>query len=878
MKSSEIRSKFLTFYEIKQHKIVASAPMVVKDDPTLMFNNAGMNQFKDLFLGNSAVKYPRIANSQKCLRVSGKHNDLDEVGVDTYHHTMFEMLGNWSFGDYFKSEAIEWAWELLTEVYKLDKDRLYVTVFEGDQEDGTELDTEAIEIWKKLIPEDRIIAANKKDNFWEMGESGPCGPCSEIHVDLRSDEDRKNVDGKTLVNDEHPHVVEIWNLVFMQYNRMANGSLIPLKNKHIDTGMGFERLAMALQGKTSNYDTDIFMPLIEKIESLSGLSYKPVDEDKHKQQLEINVAMRVIADHIRAISFSIADGQLPSNTGAGYVIRRILRRAVRYGYQSLSLKEPFMFRLVPVLAAQMGEAFPELVNQKELIEKVVREEEVSFFRTLESGLKRIDQMCIGLNAKGKKIVPGKEVFELYDTFGFPVDLTELIAKGYEMSIDQKGFELSLAEQKKRSRADAQTETSDWVVLKEDEVEEFVGYDYIEGDIHITRYRKVKVKDQEVYQLVFNYTPFYPEGGGQIGDQGFIESNGTKYEIYDTKKENNLILHFTLELPQDTSASFRAAVDAQKRNLIANNHSATHLVHAALRSVLGDHVEQKGSLVNEKLLRFDFSHFSKVTEEEIKTIEALVNSEIRMNHALEEHRAIPIEKAKEAGAMMLFGEKYADVVRMIKFGDSIELCGGIHVNTTARIGNFKIKSEGSVAAGIRRIEAITSDAADAYYTDQIETLASVKELLKNPADVKKAIQDLMSQNADLQKEVEASKKEKAGGLKEDLINSMEVINGVNFIGAKVEMDAGSVKDIAYQIKGQLDSFFLIIGSYDGPKVMLTIMISEDLITDKGLHAGNTIRELAKEIGGGGGGQPFFATAGGKSPDGIEVAISKARELL
>jgi len=878
MKSVDIRKTFLDFFESKGHKIVSSAPMVVKDDPTLMFNNAGMNQFKDLFLGNSEIKDSRVANSQKCLRVSGKHNDLEEVGVDTYHHTMFEMLGNWSFGDYFKKEAIQWAWELLTEVYKLPKDRLYVTVFEGDASEGLEYDQEAFDLWKQYIDEDRILMGNKKDNFWEMGDVGPCGPCSEIHIDLRSDEERALKDGKLEVNADHPQVVEIWNNVFMEYNRLKDKSLVPLKNKHIDTGMGFERLAMAMQGKTSNYDTDIFTPLISKIEDLSGLGYKPVDENKHKQALEVNIAMRVIADHVRAISFSIADGQLPSNTGAGYVIRRILRRAVRYGYQTLNLKEPFLCRLVPTLANQMGEAFPELVSQKTLIEKVIREEENSFFRTLETGLKRIDQICINLNAEGKNVVPGEAVFELYDTFGFPIDLTDLIARGYEMSIDQKGFDKALEEQKNRSRKAAETDTSDWIVVKEDDVEEFIGYDYTEGTVHITRYRKVVVKDKEVYQLVFNYTPFYPEGGGQIGDQGYIEGAGEKFYIVDTKKENNLILHYVATLPEDLSQGFHAVVNEGKRNATANNHSATHLVHAALKAVLGDHVEQKGSLVTDKSLRFDFSHFSKVTDEELKEVEQLVNTEIRSNHLLEEFRNMPLEKAKEAGAMMLFGEKYGDVVRMIQFGDSKELCGGIHVKSTSQIGNFKIISEGSVAAGIRRIEAITSAAADDYINGQLSLLDEVSVLLKNPKSIQKAIEDLIAQNAGMQKEIEASKKEKALGLKDDLLKAVEVINGVNFISTKVALDAGSVKDIAYQIKGQLESFFLIIGSYDGPKALLTIMISDDLVASKGLHAGNIIRELAKEIGGGGGGQPFFATAGGKNADGIESAIEKAKTIL
>lgn len=878
MRSADIRKAFLEFFESKGHKVVPSAPMVIKDDPTLMFTNAGMNQFKDLFLGNSEVKDSRVTNSQKCLRVSGKHNDLEEVGVDTYHHTMFEMLGNWSFGDYFKKEAVDWAWELLTEVYKIPKDILYVTVFEGDASENLEMDQEAFDLWKQHISEDRILMGNKKDNFWEMGETGPCGPCSEIHIDLRPDEERKKVDGGQLVNHDHPQVIEIWNNVFMQYNRLKDQSLVPLKAKHIDTGMGFERLTMALQGKTSNYDTDIFMPLIHKIEELSGLSYKPVDEDKHKQAREINIAMRVIADHVRAISFSIADGQLPSNNGAGYVIRRILRRAVRYGYQTLNLKDPFICRLVPTLANQMGEAFPELINQKTLIEKVIREEEISFFRTLETGLKRIDQICINLNAAGKKVVPGESVFELYDTYGFPVDLTNLIAQGYEMTLDDKGFEKALEAQKARSRKAAETDTSDWVVLKEDDAEEFIGYDYTEGDVYITRYREVKVKDKTIYQMVFNYTPFYPEGGGQVGDTGYIEFDGEKTFIFDTKKENNLILHYTKELPKILNGRFKAVVNKNKRDLTANNHTATHLVHAALRNVLGDHVEQKGSLVTEKSLRFDFSHFSKVTPEEIKQVEQLVNAEIRANHQLEESRQIPLEKAKEAGAMMLFGEKYGDVVRMIKFGESIELCGGIHVPSTSQIGTFKIISEGSVAAGIRRIEAITSVAADEYVNNQLETLGAVKELLKNAKDVEKAISELIDQNSKLQKEIEALKKEQAKGAKDDILKAAREINGIKFISAKVAMDANSVKDIAYQIKGQEDSFFFIVGSYEGPKAMLTIMISDNLVKEKGLHAGNIIRELAKEIGGGGGGQPFFATAGGKNPDGIESAIVKAESLL
>jgi len=878
MTSKEIRQKFLDFFASKNHKIVDSAPMVVKNDPTLMFNNAGMNQFKDVFLGNSNPKDVRVTNSQKCLRVSGKHNDLEEVGVDTYHHTMFEMLGNWSFGDYFKKEAIEWAWELLTEVYGLEKDRLYITIFEGDEKDGTEKDQEAYDIWNSIIPTEYILECDKKDNFWEMGETGPCGPCSEIHIDLRSDEDRQKVPGADLVNMDHPQVIEIWNLVFMQYNRMANGSLVPLKNKHIDTGMGFERLAVALQGKTSNYDTDVFSPLLNKIEDLSGLKYRPENEENHKQALIINIAMRVIADHVRAIAFSIADGQLPSNTGAGYVIRRILRRAVRYGYQSLELKEPFMYRLVPVLAHQMGEAFPELENQKVLIEKVIKEEETSFFRTLEHGLKRIDQICIKLNAEKKNVVPGVEVFELYDTFGFPVDLTNLIAEGYNMTIDEVSFREELEKQKNRSRKAAETETSDWVILKEDDKEEFVGYDYTESEVYITRYRKVIVKEKELYQLVFNFTPFYAEGGGQVGDKGYIEANGSKVSIFDTKKENNLIIHFSNELPKDPSVNFKAVVDINKRTLTANNHTATHLMHEALREVLGTHVEQKGSLVNEKYLRFDFSHFSKVTDEELAKVEALVNSRIRQNYSLEEQRTVPVNKAKEMGAMMLFGEKYGDVVRVIKFGTSIELCGGIHVENTSQIGTFKITTESSIAAGIRRVEAITSIAADKHLQSQLDLIEEVRGLLKGPKDIKKAISDLLGQNSKLNKELESLKKDKAGDVKKELLDAIEPVNGVNFLAKKVDLDSGAIKDLAFQLKGEVDDLFMILGAETDGKVVITIALSDSLVKGKDLHAGNMIRVLAKEIGGGGGGQPNFATAGGKNANGIPNALEKAKEFL
>jgi alanyl-tRNA synthetase len=878
MKSAEIRKQFLDFFERNGHKIVASAPMVVKDDPTLMFNNSGMAPFKDLFLGNSPIKYPRVADTQKCLRVSGKHNDLEEVGVDTYHHTMFEMLGNWSFGDYFKKEAITWAWELLTEIYKIDKSRLYVTVFEGSDDDQLGFDQEAYDIWKQFVPEERILRGNKKDNFWEMGEVGPCGPCSEIHYDGRSDEERTAIPGADLVNMDNPQVIEIWNNVFMEFERRADGSLVKLPKQHVDTGMGFERLVRVLQGKQSNYDTDIFMPIINKIEDLSGLKYKPVDEDKHKQALVVNIAMRVIADHIRAISFSIADGQLPSNSGAGYVIRRILRRAIRYGYQSLGLKDPFMHRLVHVLATQMGEAFPELVAQKSLIEKVIKEEEISFFRTLETGLKRIDQVCITLNSEGKKIVPGKVVFELYDTFGFPLDLTHLIARGYEMEIDEKEFNEELEKQKTRSRKDAEQETGDWVILKEDEVEEFIGYDFLESDIFITRYRELVVKGKPVYQLVFNLTPFYPEGGGQVGDKGVILANGQTYTIFDTKKENNLILHYTDKLPNEMQVKFKALVDESKRKATTYNHSATHLLHAALREVLGTHVEQKGSLVNEKVLRFDFSHFSKVTEEEIIKVEQIVNEKIRLNQSLEEFRSVPLDNAREMGAMMLFGEKYGEVVRVIKFGNSLELCGGTHVRSTSEIGNFKLISEGSVAAGIRRVEAITADAADQYIKNQLDVLGELTTLLKNPKDLVKAVQDLLEEKQTLEKYLEEIKKAQVNQLATQLAGSLEQISGINYISTYLKLEGGAVKDLVYQLKSRIDNLIVVVGSEFEDKALLTVLISDNLVKERNLHAGNMVKELAREIEGGGGGQPFFATAGGKNPKGLKAALEKARKFL
>lgn len=843
--------------------------MVVKNDPTLMFTNAGMNQFKDIFLGNVAAANPRVADTQKCLRVSGKHNDLEEVGVDTYHHTMFEMLGNWSFGDYFKKETIEWAWELLTEVYGLDKDRLYVTIFEGDEEDGTEMDQEAFDIWKGIVPEDRILACDKKDNFWEMGATGPCGPCSEIHIDLRDDTARAEVPGRDLVNMDDPMVIEIWNLVFMQFMRTADKSLKPLANKHIDTGMGFERLAMALQGKTSNYDTDIFTPIIDQICKLTGKSYGASDERP-------DVAIRVISDHVRAIAFSIADGQLPSNTGAGYVIRRILRRAVRYYYSFLDTKEPLIYQLVSGLVEQLGETFPELKKQEELITKVIREEEESFLRTLEKGIHffhKYAETCTDATFNGEF------TFRLYDTFGFPIDLTRLMAEEINFKVDEKGFEKHLQAQKDRARAASAIDAGDWVTVGDASGEGFVGYDHTEAELQILRYRQVTIKKKELVQLVFNTTPFYPEGGGQVGDTGYIEdSEGNKTSIINTRKENNLIIHFAKEVPSNPSATFKGIVSASKRRLTANNHSATHLLHEALRTVLGDHVEQKGSLVNSDYLRFDFSHFSKMTDEEMQQVEQLVNQGVRANHQLEEYRAIPKEEALEMGAMALFGEKYGDTVRAIKFGTSVELCGGIHVPSTAQIGMFKITSEGSVAAGIRRIEAITADKAEEHLNGKLALLEEVQGILKNPKDLGKAVADLVKQNQDLCKQLEVLNRERAKGVKTELLNKVSEVNGVQFIAEQVDLDADSIKDIAFQLKQQLENTFLILGAESDGKALLTVMITEDLVNDRSLNAGQVIRDLAKEIQGGGGGQPFLATAGGKNPKGIPAALAKAKELL
>lgn len=884
MDSSKVRQTFLDFFKSKGHEIVASAPMVVKNDPTLMFNNSGMAPFKDLFLGNAPVKFPRVADTQKCLRVSGKHNDLEEVGVDTYHHTMFEMLGNWSFGDYFKKEAIPWAWELLTEVYKIDKERLYVTVFEGSKDDGLGFDQEAYDIWKQFLPEERILRGNKKDNFWEMGDIGPCGPCSEIHYDGRTSEERAKVSGASRVNADDPQVIEVWNNVFMEFERKADGSLVKLPKQHVDTGMGFERLVRVLQGKQSNYDTDVFGPVIGKIEELSGHRYKPENENEHKKQLIINIAMRVIADHIRAISFSIADGQLPSNTGAGYVIRRILRRAIRYGYQSLNLKEPFMFRLVPVLANQMGHAFPELVSQKLLIEKVIKEEEIAFFRTLENGLKRIDQVCANTIREKKQVVDGAIVFELYDTFGFPIDLTSLIARGYGLSIDEKGFDSELEKQKNRSRQATSVDTGDWILVDGRKAEEggrnFVGYQNLESNVKIIQYRKVKAKGKEQFQVVLDNSPFYAESGGQVGDTGVLESANERIHILDTKKENGIIILFADKLPEDLGKTFQAKVDVERRKLTENNHSATHLLHAALRLVLGTHVEQKGSLVNEEHLRFDFSHFSKVTDEEIAKIEAIVNSKIRENIPAD-IKEMAIEDAKKSGAMALFGEKYGDVVRVVTFDKnySIELCGGTHVPSTAQIGLFKISSEGAVAAGIRRIEAITSLKAEEFFNAQSTLVHELKALLKNPKDVLKSVEGLMEENSVLQKQIESMMKEKAKGLKVELLGKKQTINGINFIAEKIDLDsADAIKDLSFELRSQVDNLFMVLGAEVKGKPSISIIISDNLVKDKNLNAGTIVRELGKEIQGGGGGQPFYATAGGTNSQGIPKALEKARTYL
>ena len=870
MNSKEIRKQFLTFFEGKKHKIVPSAPMVIKDDPTLLFTNAGMNQFKEFFLGINEPKSSRVVDTQKCLRVSGKHNDLEEVGKDTYHHTMFEMLGNWSFGDYFKEEAISWAWELLTEVFKIDKESLYVSVFEGsDDADKLDKDHEAYAIWSKIVPEDRILMGNKKDNFWEMGDQGPCGPCSEIHVDIRSEEEKKKIPGASLVNQDHPLVVEIWNLVFMQYNRKADGSLGNLPAKHVDTGMGFERLCMVLQNVKSNYDTDVFTPLIREIETITNSGYGKNEE--------IDIAIRVIADHIRAVSFSIADGQLPSNNGAGYVIRRILRRAVRYGFTFLNTKEPFMYRLVKVLTHTMGEAYPELADQKQLIENVIKEEEHSFLKTLDQGLVLLDTIIKGTK---NKIVDGAKAFELYDTFGFPIDLTALILseKGYEL--DEDGFNAAMQKQKSRSKSASEISKGDWAVLQFDTEQEFVGYDLLQTDVKIVKYRKIVSKKQgEQYQLVFNLTPFYAEGGGQVGDKGYLEaSNGDVVYIIDTKRENNEIVHFAKTLPKKLEGTFKAVVDAKQRHRTEANHTATHLLHQALREILGTHVEQKGSAVHSKYLRFDFSHFAKMTKEELDQVERFVNARIEGQLPLQEERNVPMKDALEAGAMALFGEKYGDTVRTIKFGKSVELCGGTHVKNTGDIWHFKIVSEGAVAAGIRRIEAITSDAVKGFYLENEKFLNEIKGVLGNPQDALKAVNSLQEENAQLKKQVSALLKDKAKNLKVDLLKELQEVNGVRFLAKKLDLDAAGIKDLSFEMGQNNDDMFLLFGTEQNGKALLSCYISKELVAAKQLNAGNIVRELGKFIQGGGGGQPFFATAGGKRPEGIEEALAKVKEYL
>lgn len=877
MKSQDVRKQFLDFFKSNGHLIVPSAPIVLKDDPTLMFNNSGMAQFKEFFLGNGTPKSPRIADTQKCLRVSGKHNDLEDVGFDTYHHTMFEMLGNWSFGDYFKKEAINWAWQLLTEVYKIPKENLYVSVFEGSKEDNVPFDQEAWDIWKTLIDEDRIILGNKKDNFWEMGDQGPCGPCSEIHVDLRPEAEKALVAGKSLVNNDHPQVVEIWNNVFMEFNRKADGSLEKLPAQHVDTGMGFERLCMALQGKTSNYDTDVFTPLIEKVEQITGLKYTS-DEVKNisEEQNKTNIAIRVIVDHVRAVAFAIADGQLPSNTGAGYVIRRILRRAIRYGFTFLNTKEPFINKLVEVLANQMGEFFPEIKSQQQLVTNVIREEEASFLRTLDQGLQLLENVVA--ETTGKE-VSGAKVFELYDTFGFPKDLTALILKEKGFSYNETEFEVELQKQKTRSRAASEVSTEDWNVLIPGNVETFVGYDKTENEVKITRIRKVdSKKDGILYQIVLDNTPFYPEGGGQVGDKGTLVSANETIEIIDTKKENNLILHFAKQLPENVEAGFVAKVNTDLRTSTSKNHSATHLMHLALRSILGTHVEQKGSLVNPNYLRFDFSHFSKVSDEEIKQVEASVNAQIEAQLQLVEHRSIPIQEALDKGAMALFGEKYGDNVRMIEFGDSKELCGGIHVKNTAEIWHFKIISEGAVAAGIRRIEAITGDAVKNFYLNQENTLAEIKETLKNPQDILKSVASLQDDNAKLKKQVEQLLKEKVGSLKTELEKDFQEVNGVNFLARQVDLSMASTKDLASALGSSKPDSFVFLASVEDGLPNIHCYISKELVVSKSLNANAVIKELGKYIDGNGGGQPFFASGKGKNTNGIAEALSKAIEFV
>lgn len=871
MNAQQVREKFLKFFENKKHTIVSSAPIVVKDDPTLMFTNAGMNQFKDFFLGNKIAKNKRIVDTQKCLRVSGKHNDLEEVGVDTYHHTMFEMLGNWSFGDFFKQEAIDWAWEFLVEELNLEEDRLYATIFEGYENDGLEKDIEAFEIWKKHLPENRILDGSKKDNFWEMGDTGPCGPCSEIHIDLRTKEERAIVDGATLVNADHPQVIEIWNLVFIQYNRKANGQLELLPDKHVDTGMGFERLVRAVQQKTSNYDTDVFMPFIHEIEKLSGKKYG-VDEPT-------DIAFRVIADHIRAISFTIADGQLPSNNGAGYVIRRILRRAVRYGFTFLGFERPFMASLVDVLEKEMGATFPELTQQKKFITKVITEEEAGFFKTLSTGLSLLDTLKKDLKKQNINTIPGEKAFELYDTYGFPVDLTQLIAAENNLKVDMQGFEKALEAQKARSRNAEETEQSDWTIIQQGNESEFVGYDQLTSEVRIMRYRKVEKKGSTLYHVVLDKTPFYAEGGGQVGDTGYLQCGEEKLSIIHTFKENQLMIHVAKSLPNDLTAIYEAVVSNSKRQATQKNHSATHLLHEALRAVLGTHVEQRGSLVNEKYLRFDFSHFQKMTDDEISAVETRVNEKIWQNISLTEKRNTPIEEAKNMGAMALFGEKYGDSVRVIQFGSSVELCGGTHVQATGEIGLFKIVSESSIAAGVRRVEAVTGKAAFEYFQQKENALNAIHQHLKAPKNVVEAVEKLTEEVAQLKKEAEQFAALQAQQEKQNLLSKVEKVGDVNAIIAITDLkNSDNIKNLAFQLKNEVENLFLVLGAEIDGKALITVAINDELSKAKNLHAGNIVRELAKEVQGGGGGQPFYATAGGKNPAGLEKVMEIARGII
>ena len=869
MTSKEIRESYKSFFQSKGHTIVPSAPMVVKGDPTLMFTNAGMNQFKDIILGNAEIKHSRVADSQKCLRVSGKHNDLEEVGHDTYHHTMFEMLGNWSFGDYFKHEAIDWAWEYLTEVLHLSPERLYVTVFEGAPAEGLERDDEAAGIWAKHLPAERIINGNKHDNFWEMGDQGPCGPCSEIHIDIRSDEERKAVDGLTLVNQSHPQVIEIWNLVFMQYNRKADGSLEPLPKRVIDTGMGFERLCMAMQGKTSNYDTDIFTPMIQAIATLTGIEYGADQKS--------DVAMRVIADHIRTIAFAITDGQLPSNAKAGYVIRRILRRAVRYGYTFLGRREAFMYSLLPVLIETMGDAYPELIAGRELIAKVMREEEESFLRTLETGIRLLDKQIEEAKKAGKTVLDGHDAFVLYDTYGFPLDLTALILTEQGLSVDEAGFDKAMQEQKERARNAAAIDAGDWQVVNDGSAVRFVGYDTLECTTEILRYREVKQKNATFYQVVLSETPFYAEMGGQVGDKGFlIATDGTKYEVFDTKRENNLAIHLMKKLPATLEGDFRAVVDEERRHRIEANHSATHLLHEALREVLGSHVEQKGSFVSDEVLRFDFAHFAKVEPEQLRAVERIVAARIRACIPLQEYREVPIDEAREMGAMALFGEKYGDHVRVIRFGSSTEFCGGTHVASTGVIGTLRITSESSVAAGVRRIEAVTGAAAENYLYEQADMIDAIRQLFNNSPQLMTAIRKTLEENAELGKQVGEYVREQIAEKKRQLLEKRVEVGGVRLFLVEKEVPAEIIKDIAFQIAGELHEPFVFIAACVGPissKPSLTLMISKDLVESRGWNASQLLRAAAKHIQGGGGGQPHFATAGGKNVDGLKAAVEE-----